>query len=166
MKDAPKSIEYRFRTPQLAEIPEVMALFAEEVKAGRMLPRKLNEMQAGINNWRVAYTQDKIIGCVSLVYFSPTLCEIRSLAVATDFRNNGLGKKLISEALKLAKSSGAKSVLTLTRSPSLFEQLGFQLNTIENFPEKVMQDCYPCPLIDKCDEIALLYKMEENGTNT
>lgn len=165
MIDAINTLKYRIRTPQLADVPEILALFAEEVKAGRMLPRRKEEMQAGISDWRVAYKPDKIIGCVSLVFFTQTLCEIRSLAVAEDYRNNGLGKKLIVEALKLAKIRGAKSVLTLTRAPWLFEQLGFQVNTIGNFPEKVQQDCYPCPLINRCDEVALLYNIEENSTN-
>lgn len=165
MIDAINSLKYRFRSPQLADIPEILALFAEEVKAGRMLPRKKEEMQAGIHNWRVAYTSEKIIGCVSLVLYTPTLCEIRSLAVAEDYRNNGLGKKLIVEAVELARMRGIKNVLTLTRAPKIFEQLGFRVNDIGNFPEKVQQDCNACPLISKCDEVALLYKIEENFSN-
>lgn len=165
MTDTTNTIKYRIRTPQLADIPEILALFAKEVEDGRMLPRSLDEMQAGIHNWRVASVQGKIIGCVSLVFFTSTLCEIRSLAVAEVYRNNGLGKKLILDSLSLAKKRGAKSVLTLTRSPWIFEQLGFRVNRIQNFPEKVQRDCAPCPLISKCDEVALLYKMEEAISN-
>lgn len=155
-------LNYRIRTPQLAEIPEILSLFADEVSAGRMLPRSKKNMQGSLDNWQVAYTNDEIIGCVSLVFFNQTLCEIRSLTVAETYRKNGLGKKLIEAALALAKERGAKDVLTLTRITGLFEQLNFQKSEIQKFPEKVQQDCQPCPFINRCDEITLLYKIEES----
>jgi N-acetylglutamate synthase-like GNAT family acetyltransferase len=162
MNRAKPILNYRIRTPQLADIPEILSLFADEVNAGRMLPRNKKNMQVGLDNWQVAYTNDEIIGCVSLVFYNQTLCEIRSLAVAETYRKNGLGKRLIEAALALAKERAAKGVLTLTRVPGLFEQLNFQKSEIQQFPEKVQQDCQPCPFINDCDEIALLYKIEEN----
>ncbi len=162
MNHTKQFLNYRIRSAQLADIPDILALFADEVKAGRMLPRSKEIMQANIHDWRVAYINDEIIGCVSLVFYSQTLCEIRSLAVAKPFRQNGSGKKLVEAALVLAKKRGAEGVLTLTRAPGLFEHFGFQKTDIQKFPEKVQQDCQPCPFINQCDEIALLYKIKES----
>ncbi len=162
MKTTNQSLNYRIRTTQLADIPAILTLFADEVAAGRMLPRNKENMQAGIQNWRVASLNDEIIGCVSLVFFNETLCEIRSLAVAEAYRTNGLGKKLIEAALTLVTARGAENVLVLTRAPWLFEHWGFQKNEIRNFPEKVRQDCQPCPFINNCDEVALLHKIKES----
>lgn len=152
---------YRIRTAQLADIPEILAIFADEVKAGRMLPRSEENMRANIHDWRVAILNDEIIGCVSLVFFTPTLCEIRSLAVAEPFRQNGLGKKLVQAAVDLAEERGVAKVLTLTRAPHLFEQVGFEQDNISNFHQKVQQDCQMCPFLECCDEIALLLKIKE-----
>ncbi len=162
MNHKKQSSNYRIRTTQLADIPAILTLFADEVAAGRMLPRNKENMRADIQNWRVASINEEIIGCVSLVFFNETLCEIRSLAVAEAFRTNGLGKKLIEAALTLATARGAENVLVLTRAPWLFEHGGFQKNDIQNFPEKVRQDCQPCPFINNCDEVALLYKIQES----
>ncbi|MEN8240609.1 MAG: GNAT family N-acetyltransferase [Chloroflexota bacterium] len=163
MKHSKITSNYCIRPAQLADISAALNLFAGEVEAGRMLPRNKENMRAGIQNWRVASINDEIIGCVSLVFFNQTLCEIRSLAVAEAYRKNGLGKKLIEAALALAKVRGAENVLTLTRAPRLFEHFGFQKNDIVKFPEKVQQDCQPCPFISNCDEVALLYKIKESG---
>jgi len=161
MKHVNKALNYRIRAAQLADIPAILALFADEVKAGRMLPRKKENMQADIQDWRVASLNDEVIGCVSLVFFNPTLCEVRSLAVAKPYRQNGLGKKMIAAALDLAQARGVPNVLTLTRSPWIFEHFGFHKDDIHNFPEKVHQDCRPCPFINCCDEVALLCKLEK-----
>ncbi len=161
MKHAKKSVNYQIRPAQLAEIPDILALFADEVEAGRMLPRNKEDLQAGIQDWRVVSRDDEVVGCVSLVFFNPNFCEIRSLAVAETCRNDGLGKKLIEAALILAKGRGAKEVLTLTRAAGLFERCGFQINDIRNFPKKVQTDCQACPFINCCDEVALLIKIEE-----
>jgi len=158
----PNFNQYRIRTAQLADIPEILAIFADEVEAGRMLPRSEEIMRANIQDWRVAYLDNVIIGCVSLVFFTPQLCEIRSLAVAESYRQNGLGKKLVQAAVDLAEERGAVNVLTLTRAPYLFEQFGFERDDIRNFHQKVQQDCQLCPFLTCCDEVALLLKIKES----
>jgi amino-acid N-acetyltransferase len=152
------STNYKIQPAQLGDINAILTLFAEEVEAGRMLPRDKEKMVAGIQDWRVAVKNGQVIGCVSLVFFNPGLCEVRSLAVDPEHRKNGLGKKLIESSLHLAKERGASQVLTLTRASGLFERCGFQLDDIRHFPKKVQTDCQSCPFIDCCDEMALLYK--------
>ena len=154
------ALEYQIRSAEVADIEKILALFAAEVEAGRMLARDKEKMRAGIADWRVAVVGDDVVGCVSLVFFNPALCEVRSLAVDESHRSNGLGKKLVETALDLAQARGAEQVLTLTRAAGLFERCGFNVDDIQNFPRKVQKDCQNCPFIDDCDEIALLYTFE------
>jgi amino-acid N-acetyltransferase len=126
-----------------------------------MLPRNYGETRANINDWLVAEQDGELVGCVSLVFFDQTLCEVRSLAVAPEYRGNGLGRALVSAALDLADERGAARVLALTRSVSLFENLGFYRSLVTRYPEKVWRDCRPCPLRHRCDEVALLYDFED-----
>jgi amino-acid N-acetyltransferase len=156
-----RSPKYHIREARIEDAHSILDLIADEVRAGRMLPRKLGEVQGGIADWQVAVIDEQIVGCVSLVFFNDELCELRSLAVASDYRGNGLGSNLICSSLDLARERDMARVLTLTRSTHLFEQLGFQQDLILNFPEKVWRDCLPCPLRHQCDEVALTYYLNK-----
>ena len=157
----PTARVYTIRPADYEDIYKMLALFEEEVRAGRMLPRTYGETRANIDNWLVAEQDGELVGCVSLVYFDESLCEVRSLAVAPHYRGNGLGRALVSAALDLADERGVTRVLTLTRSVKLFENLGFYPGLVSNFPEKVWRDCRPCPFRHRCDEVALLYDFED-----
>ncbi len=157
------SPKYHIREARTEDAHSILDLIADEVRAGRMLPRKLDEVQVCIGYWRVAVIDEQIVGCVSLVFFNDELCELRSLAVASDYRGNGLGSGLVSSSLDLARERDMARVLTLTRSTRLFEQLGFQQDLILNFPEKVWRDCFPCPFRHQCDEVALTYYLNKKA---
>lgn len=156
-------VDTKTRTITIKDIPDILALFDDEVAAGRMLARSTEDLVQNINLWRVVTINDVIVGCVSLVFFNPSLCEIRSLAVAEGFRTLGLGKKLIEEAIRMAYAYQAITVFALTRSPWVFERLGFKQTKIQKFPEKVWQDCKPCPFINQCDEIAMYQNLKESS---
>lgn len=158
------STSYQIRKARKREAAAIRDLFIEEVKAGRMLPRKVNEIRARIDDWQVAVEGEKVIGCVSLVIFNPRVCELRSLAVSPEYQGNGLGGKLIKAAVDMAEQRQMQRVLTLTRAVRLFERAGFHLDRVLNFPEKVWQDCRACPLRNQCDEVALVYELAEGET--
>jgi N-acetylglutamate synthase-like GNAT family acetyltransferase len=153
------------RIAQTSEIQAMLDLFEEEVRAGRMLPRNPNEVRAHIDDWIVAVEGDQVVGCVSLVFYNGDLCEIRSLAVDPEKRGLGMGIALIEASLELARERNMLRVLTLTRAAHLFEKLGFKHVSIEDFPLKVRRDCRPCPFRHACDEVALLYLIDEGGAS-
>jgi N-acetylglutamate synthase-like GNAT family acetyltransferase len=148
------------RHARLEEADAILALFADEVRAGRMLPRAPEDIRAHLGDWLVAEELGQVLGCVSLVYFNQSLCEVRSLAVHPDWRGNGIASELVVAALRIAQMRRMRRALVLTRAPHLFEHLGFQRDYVTNFPEKVWHDCTPCPLRHACDEVALLYDLE------
>ena len=145
------------RHPHSHDIAAILALFEDEVRAGKMLPRSAENIRASLQDWLVAEMDGRVVGCVSLVTFNPTLCEVRSLAVDPSARGHGLGTQLVEAAIDLAHSRDIDNVLTLTRAAHLFEQIGFKRDVVTNFPEKVWADCAPCPFKKNCDEVALVY---------
>lgn len=149
------------RHPQPGEVDAILALFEEEVRAGRMLPRTPENVRAGIKDWLVAERYGQVIGCASLVAFNQALCELRSLAVAPAFRGQGIAGQLITAVVQMARERGFRQVLTLTRAPGLFERAGFRRDFVVNYPEKVWRDCALCPFQANCDEVALLYPVLE-----
>jgi amino-acid N-acetyltransferase len=148
------------RPARTDEIEQMLALFEDEVRAGRMLPRSPNEVRATIDDWIVAAAGHEIVGCVSLVLFNDELCEVRSLAVAPACRGIGLGAALVEAALALARRRGMRRVLTLTRAVDFFRRLGFRVDRVARYPDKVWRDCRPCPLRHRCDEVALIYHLQ------
>ena len=147
------------RHAQTEEVESIRALFEDEVRAGRMLPRLTEDIQARIGDWLVAEDAGQVIGCVSLVFFNQALCEVRSLAVQPAYRGQGIAGQLITATLDLARSRDMRQVLTLTRAATVFEKVGFRRDIVANFPEKVWRDCSPCPFRFACDEVALIYDL-------
>ena len=82
----------------------------------------------------VGRVDDEICGMCTLVTFmlpTGTRCWIEDVVVDEGARGHGLGAAIVSEAVRLAKAHGAKSV-DLTSRPSrleanrLYERLGFE----------------------------------------
>lgn len=149
------------RPPRPAEAEAICTLFEAEVRAGRMLPRTPAEIRERLADWLVVAQRGQVVGCVSLVFYTTELCELRSLFVGESLQGQGVGGRLIRGAIDLARRRGARRVLTLTRRASLFERHGFRRDFVMNYPQKVWKDCAPCPLRERCDEIALVYYLDE-----
>lgn len=144
------------RKAVLNDAPQISALVNLGEREGQLLPRPLDSIRSTIGDWVVVEQQDRIIGCGSLVEMSPTLSEVRSLAVAPEFRMHGLGALLVNALLEDARARRIPTIFALTRAVPFFEKLGFQVTVKEDFPEKVWRDCAICPVQNACDEVAVV----------
>ena len=97
-----------------------------------------------------------MIGIGSLLVMSPTLAEVRSLAVLPQYRALGAGAAIVGGIVEQARRRGFPTVFALTRAVGFFERLGFSVTVKERFPEKVWRDCVICPLQHACDETAVV----------
>jgi amino-acid N-acetyltransferase len=84
------------------------------------------------------------------------LAEIRSIAVLKDYRNRGVGKKLIDRCLNEAKELGIRKVYILTNNPAYFIKTGFKDIDKNSLPQKIWGDCLTCPKFPECDEVAVI----------
>jgi amino-acid N-acetyltransferase len=145
------------RSATAADAEAIHALFADEVAAGRMLPRDLEEIRRSADDWVVAESPEgRVVACGSLVSFGEGLAEVRSLAVASDQRGGGIGGLIVDALAGVASARGETRLLALTRRTGFFERLGFVRDLVANYPAKVWKDCTPCPLRERCDEVALV----------
>ncbi len=150
-------MEIEYLKPTLLDIEAMQTLVKQEVANGVILDRNSNEMATTIRSYTIAKNKNKIIGFVALHIHTPTLAEIRSLIVREDFRNRGVGKNLISEAIKEAKDLNLKEVLTLTYHKEFFEKLNFKEISKESIPDsKIWADCIKCKHFPICNEISLI----------
>ena len=127
---------------------------------GEMLPRPLSELYENIRDFFVIRQGDKVIACAALHVSWSDLAEVKSLAVAKDSQEQGIGARLVEACLNEAKKLGIPTVFCLTYQSSFFEKLGFcQIDKME-LPRKIWTECYRCPKFPDCDEVALIYNFE------
>ena len=125
-------------------------------REGQLLPRSLESIRADIADWIVAEDNACIVGVGSLVEMNHSLVEVRSLAVAPEYRKFGIGGKIVYALVDQARARCRMTVFALTRAVLFFEKLGFRITDKENFPEKVWRDCSVCPVQFACDEVAMV----------
>jgi len=142
-----------------ADVPAIVAVVNENARLGHLLPRSAENIRASLANWLVAEVGGLVVGIGSLLTMSPTLVEVRSLAVLPSYRRYGIGALLVRGTEEQARERGIPTVFALTRAVSFFERLGFRVTDRARFPEKVWKDCVVCPLQHACDETAVVLEL-------
>ncbi|MCW8954887.1 MAG: N-acetyltransferase, partial [Sulfurimonas sp.] len=121
------------------------------------LVRSSDEIATNIRSYILAKEDNVLVGFCALHIHAPSLAEIRSLVVKEDKRGNGIGEKLIAQAMDEAKTLGVHKVLSLTYKQSFFEKLGFVEIPKESLPEhKIWADCIKCKHFPICNEVSLI----------
>jgi len=100
----------------------------------------------------VAEERGKIIGILGIKDFSDFV-ELVAVGVLEEYREMGVGKKLVDEALE---NMAGKPVYLLTTIPSFYEKLGFE--KIKGVPEALKKDPAWCAGCDKNRCVAMLRK--------
>jgi amino-acid N-acetyltransferase len=127
----PISPAREYDVPVLAELNN---RFAPE---GLTLPRTEAFVESHLDDYRVVRDDDgKIVGCVCLDEYSPSLVELVSLAVDPSQQGRGLGAELIAAAVALAAKRGYPEIFAVSFSDTLFQRCGFAFQDIEKYPEK------------------------------
>ncbi len=129
-------------------------------REGQLLPRSIESIRASIDDWIIVLDGDCIVGVGSLLEMGNTLSEVRSLAVAPEYRKHGIGAQIVNALIDLARERKIPTVFALTRAVLFFEKLGFIITDKENFPEKVWRDCSICPVQFACDEVAMVKSVD------
>lgn len=148
------------RPATISNVPGIATLVDSYAKRGQVLPRTIGEIRVSIDDWVVAIDGKKVLACGSLIAYSPTLSEIRSLVVADHVQREGLGTSVVEALIAKARRRGVRTLFALTRVIPFFMHAGFQLTNKVRFPEKIWRDCNLCPIRDDCDELAVELSLE------
>jgi argininosuccinate synthase len=144
------------RPATLNDVQTIVLLIAQNARRGGLLPRGEASIIAHIDNFLLAESGGTTVGCGSLLPMNATLVELRSLAVDENARGGGIGKQIVAALIEEARKRNFGTLFALTRAVSFFEKCGFQVAPKEFFPEKVWNDCVACPLLENCDEVAVM----------
>ena len=148
---------------RIRDIPQIHQLVNHFADKGEMLPRPLSELYETIRDFFVVRAGEQVIGCAALHVSWSDLAEIRSVAVAEDSQQRGVGARLIKACLDEARELGIPTVFCFTYQPEFFKRHQFAEIDKMELPRKVWTDCYRCPKFPNCDEVALIYHAEENA---
>ena len=151
------------RSARQADVQGIVDIIAEHARRHQLLPRSAESIRSSIDTWVVAEAEGQVVGCGSLLQMSPTLVEVRSLAVLPAYRRYGVGRDIVMLLVEHARQQGIPIVFALTRAVLFFERIGFSVTSKEHFPEKVWNDCAICPLQMYCDETAVMLEVDRWG---
>jgi amino-acid N-acetyltransferase len=140
-----------------SDIQPIYNLIKHYADEGVILERSINDIALNINNFLVAVSGDKTIGCVTFHDYGNNLKEIRSLAVDSSYTRSGIGKLLLSEMIARINSTCKSKIFTLTYRPDFFCNNGFNVVPKSEFPEKIWKDCVNCKDRENCGETAMVY---------
>ena len=148
---------------KISDVPQLHQLINYFAEKDEMLPRSLSELYENIRDCFVIRQGGKVIGCISLHVFWSDLAEVRSLAVAKESQEQGIGASLLEACLKEAEELGITTVFCLTYKPAFFEQFGFSKVDKMELPRKVWTECYRCAKFPDCDEVALVRHLKPSA---
>jgi amino-acid N-acetyltransferase len=138
------------------DIPPILALINGYASKGVMLPRTEFEMSESIRDFTVVTLREELMGCGALHFYSPSVAEIRSLAVHEHSKTHGVGRRLVGALVQEAQNFDLDAVFAFTYVVEFFQKVGFQVVERGVLPLKAWKDCLRCPKFQACDEVAVL----------
>jgi len=154
--DAPAPARLEIRKARMSDIPALLDLINGYATRGVMLPRTELEISESIRDFSVALADGQLAGCGALHFYSPTVGEVRSLAVAERAKTRGAGRRLVETLVNEATEYSLDAVFAFTYVPNFFRKMGFEEVERGALPLKAWKDCLRCPKFQSCDEIAVM----------
>ncbi len=149
-------LDFTVRKATMRDIAGILDLINGYARKGLMLPRTEFEMSENIRDFTVVMAQGRVLGCGALHFYSPTVGEIRSLAVADEAKAHGVGRRLVEALVQEADDYALDAVFAFTYVVEFFRKVGFEEVERGALPLKVWKDCVRCPKFQCCDEVAML----------
>jgi amino-acid N-acetyltransferase len=144
------------RKAVMHDIGPILELINGYAAKGVMLPRTEFEMSEAIRDFTVVTDNGRLVGCGALHFYSPTIGEIRSLAVHEQAKTHGVGRRLIEALVAEGQQYDLDAVFAFTYVVEFFNKVGFHVVERGVLPLKAWKDCLRCPKFQACDEIAVL----------
>src|SRR5688572_27198842 len=108
-------------------ISELIGLYVAD---GTLLPRTPEFIAERAIDFLVMEADGRVVGCVHLDEYSPSLVEVRSLAVEPDYQGRGIGIALVHAAEELAHIREYATVFAVSSNDEFFRARGYELRHI------------------------------------
>jgi amino-acid N-acetyltransferase len=118
------------RPSHVRDARTISGLIGLYVADGTLLPRTPEFVAERIIDFLVSEVDGRVVGCVHLDEYSPSLVEVRSLAVDPDHQGRGIGTALVNAAEELARVREYATVFAVSSNDEFFRARGYDLRHI------------------------------------
>ena len=153
----------KLRTASPSDVPAIHRLITDNLEAGHLLPRSIDDVERHVSRFVVAAIDDAVVGCAELAPLSARVAEVRSLVLDESLRGLGLARLLVEQLTREARMAGFKVICAFTHEPGIFARLGFSLVPHAWLPEKIAADCASCPLFRQCGQSAMRLHLDDQA---
>ena len=158
------NVSATLRTASPSDVPAIHRLITDNLEAGHLLPRSVDDVERHVSRFVVAAIDDAVVGCAELAPLSAKVAEVRSLVVDEAFRGRHIGPDLVKKVAATATASGFSTLCAFTHEPSHFVRMGFTIVPHIWVPEKIAHDCTGCALFRRCGQHAVMLALRQGVT--
>ncbi|MCL4401793.1 MAG: N-acetyltransferase [Acidobacteria bacterium] len=163
MESPAHDLELTVRKAAMRDIGPILEMINGYAAKGIMLPRTEFELSENIRDFTVVTHGERLLGCGALHFYSPSIGEIRSLAVREEAKTHGVGRRLVEALVEEASTYALDAVFAFTYVVDFFRRVGFQEVERGELPLKAWKDCLRCPKFQCCDEIPMVRVLRSGG---
>lgn len=109
-----------------ADAPAIRALIDRFVPTGILLPRTEAFIAEHADDFLVVEDAGRIVGCIHLDEYAPSIAEIRSVAVAEEAQGRGVGDALMAGVERLARQRQFTTLFAVTNRTKFFADRGYE----------------------------------------
>jgi N-acetylglutamate synthase-like GNAT family acetyltransferase len=103
----------------------ISSLIHQHVASGTLLPRSPEFVAERAIDFLVATVDDRVIGCVHLEEYSPSLAEVRSIVVDAAYQGRGVGVALVNAVERLARTREYRTLFAVSNNEAFFRSRGY-----------------------------------------
>ncbi len=145
----------RIRAAEINDVEAIFSLLQPFSDQEILLPRSRDDIYQHLQEFVVAFYDNRLLGTAAVHVYGSNLAEIRSLVVDQQHHRLGLGRMLVEACEKWAAGLGVACIFALTYAPDFFECLGYSKTSKESLPHKIWTVCVHCAKFTDCDEVAV-----------
>src|SRR6185295_12823408 len=109
------------------DVPRIGDIINSHAELGRMLFKSYAQLYEDLRDFAVHEKHGKVVGCTALSIIWADLCEVRSLAVDSQYFGQGIGRRLVEWCVEEAQRLQLRRIMSLTYEVAFFEKMGFEI---------------------------------------
>ncbi|MDQ3998391.1 MAG: GNAT family N-acetyltransferase [Gemmatimonadota bacterium] len=113
------------RRARASDAPAISSLIHQHVASGTLLPRAPEFVAEHAIDFLVATVDGRVVGCVHLDEYSPSLAEVRSIVVDAAYQRRGVGVALLKAIEGLARTREYRTLFAVSNNDAFFRSRGY-----------------------------------------
>jgi N-acetylglutamate synthase-like GNAT family acetyltransferase len=113
------------RRARASDAAVISSLIEQHVASGTLLPRTPEFIAERAIDFLVATVDGRVVGCVHLEEYSPSLAEVRSIVVDAAHQRRGVGAALVNAVEALARTREYRTLFAVSNNDAFFRSRGY-----------------------------------------